>query len=311
MSESRRVFDELLELLTESSDPAFRDLDSRSVIEILETMNREDAKIAAAVAAEIPHIARAVDLSVEALGSGGRLIYAGAGTSGRLGVLDAAECPPTFGTAPEQVVGLIAGGPRALMQAVEGAEDREAEGASAVDALGVGARDVVVGLAASRRTPFTLGAVARARERGARTVYVTTNPRSDRLPEVDVAICPVVGPEIVAGSTRLKSGTAQKLVLNMISTAAMIRLGKLYENLMVDLRATSEKLRERSKRLVMMTTGLEYDAAECALAAAGGHVKRAIVMARAGVDAVEADRRLAAASGFVRRALETKTEGEP
>jgi len=304
MPEPRRVFDELMELLTEAADPAFRDLDTRDTVSILETMNREDAKVPAAIASEIPHIARAVELAAEALAAGGRLIYAGAGTSGRLGVLDAAECPPTFGTRPEQVVGLIAGGPRALIQAVEGAEDQAADGVSAIDSLKVGVNDVVVGLAASRRTPFTLAAIERARERGARTVYITTNPRSERLPSVDVAICPVVGPEIVAGSTRLKSGTAQKLVLNMISTATMIRLGKLYENLMVDLRATSEKLRERSKRVVMATTGVDYESADRALAAAGGHVKRAIVMVRAKVDAAEADRRLERAGGFVRRALE-------
>jgi N-acetylmuramic acid 6-phosphate etherase len=298
------VFDELMELLTEAADPAFRDLDTRDTVSILETMNREDARVPAAVASEIPHIARAVELAAEALAAGGRLIYAGAGTSGRLGVLDAAECPPTFGTRPEQVVGIIAGGPRALIQAVEGAEDLAADGVSAIDALKVGENDVVVGLAASRRTPFTLAAIERARARGARTVYVTTNPRSGRLPHVDVAICPVVGPEIVAGSTRLKSGTAQKLVLNMISTATMIRLGKLYENLMVDLRSTSEKLRERSKRVVMATTGIDYESAERVLAAAGGHVKRAIVMVRKKVDADEADRRLERAGGFVRRALE-------
>jgi N-acetylmuramic acid 6-phosphate etherase len=300
----KQVFEELAGLVTEASDPAFANLDRLSAREILERMNDEDARVAPAVRAELAQIERASDLAYEALRGGGRLIYAGAGTSGRLGVLDAAECPPTFGTDPRQVVGVIAGGHAALSRAVEGAEDRDAEGEAAMDALDVGAKDVVVGLAASRRTPFTLAAVARARGRGARTVYITTNPRSERLPDVDVAICPVVGAEIVAGSTRLKSATAQKMILNMISTSAMVRLGKLYGNLMVDLMAASEKLRERSKRVIMVSAGIDYEAAERALDAASGSVKRAIVMARAGVEAGEADRMLAEAGGFVRTALE-------
>ena len=231
-------------------------------------------------------------------------MYVGAGTSGRLGVLDAAECPPTFGTDPETVVGLIAGGREAMFAAQEGAEDREDAGAADVDALGVGPLDVVCGIAASRRTPYVVGAVARARDLGARTLFVTCNPRSQFTLDVDVAICPDVGPEVLMGSTRMKSGTATKLVLNMISTAAMVRLGKVYENLMVDLKLTNAKLVERARRIVMLATGCSYAEAAETLADADDHVKTALVMRLAGVDADDARRRLGVADGFVRGALD-------
>jgi N-acetylmuramic acid 6-phosphate etherase len=279
------------------------DLDGLGVRDVLLRLNAEDSVVPKVVAGEIDHIEKAVNLVVEAFEQGGRLIYAGAGTSGRLGVLDAAECPPTFGTDPSMVQGVIAGGPEALIRAVEGAEDNVEEARQRLIELGVGPRDVVMAIAASRRTPFVLSAVDEARRRGAKTVFLTTNPRDSLTVEVDVAICPVVGPEAVMGSTRLKSGTAQKLVLNMITTAAMIRLGKIYENMMVDLMATSAKLRERSKRTVMIVTGITYEEAVRALDAARGSVKTAIVMVKTGVSYEDAVKRLERAGGFVRGAL--------
>ena len=235
---------------------------------------------------------------------GGRLIYVGAGTSGRLGVLDAAECPPTFGSPPDMVVGVIAGGPAALVRAAEGAEDRAEEGERGMVDLGVGPRDMVIGLAASRRTPFVVAALAKARAAGARTGYVTCTPRAEFALDVDVAICPEVGPEAIMGSTRMKSGTAQKLVLNMITTAAFVRMGKTYENMMVDLTATSEKLVERSRRTVMTVTGCDYATAARSLEEAGKSVKTAIVMLKLSCPRPEAERRLERAGGFVRAALE-------
>ncbi len=291
-------------MLTEQRNPRTTDLDVLSVREILEKLSAEDRTVPDAVAAEIDWIERAVDLVVAAFRSGGRLIYAGAGTSGRLGVLDAAECPPTFGTDPSMVQGIIAGGARALVSAVEGAEDRGQDAEAALDDLNVGPNDVVLAIAASKRTPYALAALKRGRERGAKTIFLTMNPREGLTVDADVAICPVVGPEAVMGSTRLKSGTAQKLVLNMITTTAMIRMGKLYENMMVDLMATSAKLVERSRRTVMIVTGIDYDAAVKALEDARGSVKTAIVMVKATVSRDEALERLRRADGFVRRALE-------
>ena len=266
-------------------------------------LHREDQRAVDAVGPELPYIVQAVEIVVEAFRNGGRLFYVGAGTSGRLGVLDAAECPPTFGTEPEQVQGLIAGGQAAMFRSQEGAEDHESAGAEAIDSAQVTPRDVVCGIAASRRTPFVVGAVARAREIGARTLFVTCNPRSQFNLEVDVAICPDVGPEPIMGSTRMKSGTATKLVLNALSTASMVRLGKVYENMMVDLQMTNLKLVERSKRVVMTATGVDYDRASEALDAANGHVKTALVMILADVDAREAATRIAEADGFVRHAI--------
>jgi len=260
--------------------------------------------VARAVAAEIPNVARAVDLVVETFRSGGRLFYVGAGTSGRLGVLDAAECPPTFGSNPETVQGIIAGGYGALVRAVEGAEDDAEAGAAALKERGLTSRDVVVGIAACRRTPFVAGALRYAREQSAGTVYLTANPPEHLPAEVDVAICTVVGPEVISGSTRMKAATAQKLVLNMLTTAAMVRMGKVYENLMVDHMATSDKLRERAKRILVTVTGLDYKEARALLERAGGSVKAAIVMQRRGCSLEEAERRLSEAGGWVRRAIE-------
>jgi N-acetylmuramic acid 6-phosphate etherase len=297
------VFDELAALVTEARNPRTERIDRVPIEDALHLMNAEDATVAAAVAHEIPQIARLVERAVAALGAGGRILYVGAGTSGRLGVLDAAECPPTFGTDPAQVVGLIAGGEGAIRRSIEGAEDDEVAGRRAIDDAAAGAADLVVGLAASRRTPFVVAALARARERGAATAIVACAPRETVAAPVDVAVCPVVGPEAIMGSTRLKSGTAQKLVLNMFSTVTMIRMGKVYRNMMVDLRAMSRKLRERSIRTLTIVAGIDRARAARLLEEAGGSVKTAIVMERRGVARAEAERLLAASSGFVGRAL--------
>lgn len=283
-------------------------IDTASVPEILRLLHEEDRQAVAAIALELPYIVQAVEIVEDAFRKGGRLFYVGAGTSGRLGILDAVECPPTFGTPPELVQGLIAGGPPAVFRAQEGAEDHEANGVQAVDEAGVTTRDVVCGIAASRRTPYVVGAVRRAKEIGAQTLYVTCNPRaqfdaSELAPLIDVAICPDVGPEPIMGSTRMKSGTATKLVLNMLSTATMIRLGKVYENMMVDLQMTNQKLVERSKRIVMIATGVDYPTAEATLADAEGHVKTALVMLLANVSVEEARTRLERGGGFVRHAV--------
>lgn len=305
MSETA-LFKQLQTLVTEQRNPRSMDLDALSVESILAVINDEDAQVPTAVREQLPYIAEAVETVVAAFRAGGRLFYVGAGTSGRLGVLDAAECPPTFGTPPEQVQGLIAGGEAAMFRAQEGAEDHESHGADALREAGVTPRDVVCGIAASRRTPFVIGAVRHAHEMGCPTLYVTCNPREqfDLHEIVDTAICVAVGPEVLTGSTRMKSGTAQKLVLNMITTAAMVRLGKTYGNLMVDLMATNEKLRERSKRTVMMVTGVDYARAGELLAEAGGHVKTALVMELASCSPEAARDRLAASDGFVRGAIE-------
>ncbi len=301
--DDRARFEEFARLATEQRNPKTMDLDTLEVTELLARISAEDRTVPDAVAKELPHIARAVEYIVLSFKSGGRLVYVGAGTSGRLGVLDASECPPTFGSEPDQVVGVIAGGYTAVVRAVEGAEDRADQGAHAMDDLEVGPEDTVVGLAASRRTPYVVSAIARARSLGARTVYVTCTPREEFTLEVDVAICPVVGPEVLMGSTRMKAGTAQKLVCNMLSTASFVRVGKAYENMMVDLLANSQKLVERGRRTVMTATGCDYAAAGHAIEAAGKSVKVAIVMVKAGCSRAEAEQRLAAADGFVRVAL--------
>jgi N-acetylmuramic acid 6-phosphate etherase len=303
----KHLFNELQGLLTEQRNRRSMNIDARSVGGILRIVNTEDKKVAAAVGKEIPHITEAVDLVVDALKRGGRLIYVGAGTSGRLGILDAAECPPTYGTDPRIIQGIIAGGNRAVFRSIEGAEDCAQQGRRAIEKKRVTGKDVVCGIAASRRTPFVVAAIQRARELGAKTVYVTTNPRGDIDLDVDVGICPVVGPEVIMGSTRMKSGTAQKLVLNMITTAAMIRLGKVYQNMMIDLQMNSRKLQERGKRVLMIVTGVDYDGAEKALRAAKGHVKTAIVMIKAKVSAREARERLRATGGLVRAAVKRKS----
>ena len=284
-------------------NPDTIDIDSKSVVDILRLINNEDKKVAHCVEKEIPYIAEAVTILVDAFKMGGRLFYIGAGTSGRLGVLDASEIPPTFGADPEMVQGLIAGGFKALVRAQEGSEDKKDQGASDLMERGFSARDVACGIAASRRTPYVVGAIEKARELGAKTLYVTCTPRSQMNIDVDVAICVEVGPEVIMGSTRMKSGTAEKLVLNMLTTASMIRLGKVYKNMMVDLQMNSKKLEERSKRTVMEVTGVSYQSAEQVLLQANGHVKTALVMILKHVDAEEAKRRLRKGDGFVRNAL--------
>jgi N-acetylmuramic acid 6-phosphate etherase len=306
--DKKALFEQLKKLSTEQRNPVSMEIDSKSIPEILKIINNEDKKIAFAVEKEIPYIAKAVEMVVDSFKKGGRLIYAGAGTSGRLGVLDATECPPTYGVSRDLVQGIIAGGLTALTQSVEGAEDYEENGAKDVNEKNVSEIDTVCGIAASKRTPYVVGAVRRAKERGAKTLYVTTNPRSTfDYPFVDVAICPEVGPEVIMGSTRMKSGTAQKLVLNMITTCSMIRMGKVYENMMIDLQMWNNKLVERAKRIVMLITGIEYDAAEKYLTEADGHVKTALVMILAKVNVQEAKDRLKKTDGFVRAAIEGRT----
>ena len=302
--ETPEIFREVAALLTESRNPRTMDLDTLGTAEILRRINEEDQEVPRAVGRALPEITRAADFAAESFRAGGRLVHVGAGTSGRLGVLDAVECQPTFGAPPGMVVGLVAGGLKAFEGPVEGAEDRAEDGASEMDSLKIASRDTVVGVAASRRTPYVLGALARARELGAHTVYLNMSPGSGKGAAADVEISIPVGPEVLTGSTRMKAGTAQKLVLNMISTAAMVRIGKTYENLMVDLKATSEKLRERSRRIVMTVTGAGYAEAVDWIERAGGSVKLALVMRGLQVSKPEAEARLAEAGGFVRRALE-------
>ena len=299
------LFEQLQDLATEQKNPHSTHIDTASVEEILRVINTEDHLVPIAVRRELPHVAEAVKIVVEAFQNDGRLFYVGAGTSGRLGIVDASECPPTFGTDPEMVQGIIAGGKKAVFRSQEGAEDVPAAGAEALEDHGVTENDVVCGIASSGRTPFVIGAVEHARDAlGCPTLFVTTIPREELDVNPDVAICPVVGPEVIMGSTRMKSGTAQKLVLNMITTAAMVRLGKVYENMMVDLRRTSDKLVERGIRTVMMVTGVDYDEADAVLDRCDGHVKTAIVMLLADVDVEEAHRRLEETDGFVRPAIE-------
>ncbi|ATA20987.1 N-acetylmuramic acid 6-phosphate etherase [Gibbsiella quercinecans] len=290
-------------LVSETRNPATMALDEMSTLEMVACFNREDHNVPEAVAQVLPAIAQAVDLAAAALQAGGRLIYLGAGTSGRLGVLDASECPPTFGVPHGMVVGLIAGGPGALLKAVEGAEDNAALGEEDLRALNLAATDMVIGLAASGRTPYVIGALRYASQLGCPTAAISCNPGSPIAKEAQVAISPVVGPEALTGSTRMKSGTAQKLVLNMISTGAMVKLGKVYQNLMVDVKATNEKLVDRACRIVVEATGAERSVAQAALAQTGFEVKPAILMILAGVDAPEAQRRLRQHQGYLRAAL--------
>jgi N-acetylmuramic acid 6-phosphate etherase len=296
------VADDFLDArLTERRNPRSATIDTASSLEIVDLIGAEDAGVPAAVARARTEIARAIDLVEAAFRAGGRLIYVGAGTSGRLGVLDASECPPTFGTPPEMVVGVIAGGYPALVRSVEGAEDDVNAGLGEMDARKVGVDDVVVGIAASGTTPFVRAALSRAQTLGAGSVLVTCAEPPALLQETcDVCIVVKVGPEVVTGSTRMKAGTATKLVLNTLTTGAMIRIGKTYGNLMVDLRAWNDKLIDRSQRIVMETTGLPRDEARAVLDAAGGRVKTAIVMARRGVSGDEADRLLAEHQGRLR-----------
>lgn len=291
--------------LTEQRNPASERIDELDALGIVDLINAEDRKVAEAVHAERESIARALELAEAAFRAGGRLVYVGAGTSGRLGVLDAAEMPPTFGTDPSMVQGVIAGGYEALVRAQEGAEDHPEDGAAAMDELDVGPADFVLGIATSGTTPYVHGAVDRALERGARTGFLMCTPPPDELVErLDVVIAPLVGPEIITGSTRMKAGTATKLVLNTITTGAMVRLGKVWGNLMVDLQVTCAKLEDRGERILESMLGIERAAAASLLERAGGHVKTALVMGRLDVDAEEARRRLEDASGVIARVVE-------
>ncbi|GEB58412.1 N-acetylmuramic acid 6-phosphate etherase [Streptomyces gardneri] len=301
---------QLATLTTEAFRPELAEIDRLPTLDIARIMNGEDQTVPAAVARELPAIAAAIDATAERMARGGRLIYLGAGTAGRLGVLDASECPPTFNTDPSQVVGLIAGGPSAMVQAVEGAEDSKELAVEDLTALGLTADDTVVGISASGRTPYAIGAVEHAREQGALTIGLSCNADSALAAAAEHGIEVVPGPEFLTGSTRLKAGTAQKLVLNMISTITMIRLGKTYGNLMVDVRASNEKLQARSRRIVALATGAPDEQIEAALTAADGEVKNAILMILADVDAPTAARRLTVSQGHLRAALHA-TEPTP
>jgi N-acetylmuramic acid 6-phosphate etherase len=293
----------LADLLTEQVNPASEGIDALGADEILRLINAEDRRVAEAVAAEIPTIALAVDAVVAALRAGGRLFYIGAGSSGRLGVLDAAECAPTFNVPPTMVQGIIAGGERALSRASEASEDDPAMGAADLAARGFTSKDVLVGIAASGRTPYVLGAVASARREGARTIGISCTPDSELARAVEIPINLLSGPEIVAGSTRMKAGTATKLVLNMLSTAAMIRLGHVYGNLMVNVQPKSAKLRDRAERIVARAAGVGRERAGELLQAAGADVRLAILMGRLGIGREEAARRLHLAEGRLSEAL--------
>ncbi|MBW9431642.1 N-acetylmuramic acid 6-phosphate etherase [Atlantibacter hermannii] len=295
---------DLRQLLTERRNPASENIDTLSTLEMLTVMNDEDCRVPLAITPYLPQIARLVDRVAQAFAEGGRLIYIGAGTSGRLGILDASECPPTFGTRLEQVVGLIAGGHKAILSAVENVEDNREQGEADLKAINFSAKDVLVGLAASGRTPYVLGAMAWARSLNACVAVVSCNPQSEMAALADIAITPAVGPEVVTGSTRLKAGTAQKLVLNMITTGAMIRSGKIYSNLMVDVEATNAKLIERQITIVMDATECDRATAEAALQQCHRHCKTAIVMVLTGLDAAQAKAVLEKNNGFIRLALQ-------
>ncbi|MFI5686707.1 N-acetylmuramic acid 6-phosphate etherase [Streptomyces sp. NPDC051636] len=302
-SEPRDLRSELAALTTEAFRPDLAGIDRLPTLEIARLMNGEDTAVPAAVAEQLPRIATAIDAVAECMRRGGRLIYAGAGTAGRLGVLDASECPPTFNTDPDRVVGLIAGGPDAMVTSVEGAEDSRELAQRDLDALKLTPDDTVVGISASGRTPYAIGAVEHARAHGALTIGLACNKDSALAAAADHGIEVVTGPELITGSTRLKAGTAQKLVLNMLSTITMIRLGKTYGNLMVDVRASNDKLRARSRRIVALATGATDDEIEKALTETGGEVKNAILVLLAGVDGPTAARLLEESGGHLRAAL--------
>lgn len=301
---SKALFDELSNLLTEQLNPNSRDIDECSPLEIARIINEEDKKVAFAVEQELPQIAKAMEIVADAFRNGGRLIYVGAGTSGRLGVLDASECPPTFGAKPSQVQAIIAGGKKAVFRSVEGAEDDPNGAIPSLKKINLDRRDVLCGISASKRTPFVVGALRYARQVGAKTIFLTSNP--DVKEKAAVVIRALVGPEVIMGSTRMKAGTAHKMILNMISTGAMILSGKTYGNMMIDLQQTNQKLIERTKRIFMLATGDDYETAETFLKRAGGRLKTAIVMRLAGVSKREAEARLKKASGFAKRAIAGK-----
>ena len=295
---------DLNSIKTEQRNSRTAQIDTMSTLSMVKLINEEDKKVAAAVGDEAEHIAQAVDVIAAQLKQGGRLVYSGCGTSGRLGVLDAVECPPTYSTDPGEVIGLIAGGNEAIFRAKEGAEDDEALGAEDLKKIGFGSKDVLVGIAASGRTPYVLGAMNYAKEQGAHVIGISCNPGSQVEKTAEIAITPTPGPEVVTGSTRMKSGTAQKMVLNMLSTCSMVKLGKVYGNLMVDLRASNVKLRDRAVRLVCHATGVEADAAQAALDQADGHVKLAILMIKTGMNAQAAKLALEKSGGHLREAIE-------
>lgn len=300
------MLENLKELVTEGKNERTRDLDQLPVREILQVMNDEDKKVPYAVEDVLDQVADAVEIIVDSLQNGGRLFYFGAGTSGRLGILDASECPPTFGTDPELIQGVIAGGPSAMIRAVEGAEDSEELGEEDIHKYNVTGKDVVVGIAASGRTPYVIGALRAAQTIGARTISLSCNETALIDGGVDVSINVVVGPEVVTGSTRLKAGSAQKLVLNMLTTATMIRLGKVYGNLMVNVQATNQKLRERVKRIVMEVTGVTYEEAGRLAELANGDAKAAILMKLTGSNREEALQLLEQTNGRIRDAITDK-----
>lgn len=293
-------------LTTEQRNPASDQIDSMNSQEIVQLMNAEDAKIAAAVEKEAATIAAAIDLITAAFLQGGRLIYMGAGTSGRLGVLDASECPPTFNSPPELVVGLIAGGEAALTNAIEGAEDQTESAVTDLQKLDFGKDDILVGIATSGRTPYVIAGLKYAGEQGGQTIALTCNQENQLSEVAALTICPVVGPEVVTGSTRLKAGTATKMVLNMLTTGAMVRIGKTYGNLMVDLRATNQKLVDRSIRILMAFTDLSREAAATVLGECDGKLKTAIVHVKRNVSPESADELLTQAEGHLRRVLEER-----
>jgi N-acetylmuramic acid 6-phosphate etherase len=303
--DGKELFDYLQKLVTESPNPQSLELDRLDTIRVLELINSEDATVAIRVHQQIPQIARAVEMIYTALSKNGRLIYIGAGTSGRLGVLDAAECPPTFGIAPDRIIGLIAGGAPTLTRSAEGVEDDIAAGEKDIDNLNVDEFDVVTGLTASQRTPYVIAGLNRASYRNAKTIFLTCNPAADKDCNYDLIINPIVGPEILTGSTRMKAALAEKMILTMITTTVMIKLGKVYNNMMVDLQATSQKLVERSKRVIMAACGCDYETAGGYLQEAGGQVKTAIVMAKLGCDITMAQKRLEQAAGFIYKVLES------
>ncbi|MFG2604078.1 N-acetylmuramic acid 6-phosphate etherase [Streptomyces sp. NPDC048514] len=300
---SQNLRSELASLTTEAFRADLAEIDRLPTLDIARLMNGEDTEVPRAVAGRLPQIAAAIDAVAERMARGGRLVYAGAGTAGRLGVLDASECPPTFNTDPAQVVGMIAGGPTAMVTSVEGAEDSEELARQDLDALKLGPEDTVVGISASGRTPYALGAVEHARAVGALTIGLACNEHSALAAAAEHGIEVVVGPELLTGSTRLKAGTAQKLVLNMLSTITMIRLGKTYGNLMVDVRASNDKLRARSRRIVSLATGAGDEEIEKALTECGGEVKNAILTLLADVDGPTAARLLEESGGHLRAAL--------
>ncbi len=298
-----QLFDQLKELMTEQRNRDTMEIDLADPGQIVRMIHAEDAKVAKSVETRLPQIANAVEMVRESIQNGGRLLYFGAGTSGRLGVLDAAECPPTFGTDPDRIKGFIAGGKEAMFQAREGAEDLESNGAVDVQKASVSPPDIVCGLAASGRTPYVHGAIKEASLRKCKTILVTTVPAGQVDLEVDLMIDVAVGPEVIMGSTRMKSATAQKMVLNMITTGAMIRLGKVYENVMVDLMLTNNKLKERAKRIIMFLSDKSYKEAQQILEEANGQVKTALMMALTDLDKKRCEKLLDKNSGFIRKAL--------